>query len=114
MIYYEKISNDFYCARFFTTHTVGFTVKQNSDLTKAESALFEVGISYLVIDYQTCFLAEALNELTQEKLLTIYQDGSSLIERDFQKLYTTYRELSQYYVAMNGTDDQVGSHLQEI
>lgn len=98
----------------FLILAVGFIIKQDNELKKVEHALFDVGISNLVIDYQTYSLEEALNEITQEKQLKIYQDGSSFIERDFQKLYSTYRELYQYYVALNGADDQVGNHLQEV
>lgn len=110
----KKYRNISIILALFLILAVGFMIKQHNELKKVEHALFDVGISNLMIDYQTYSLEASLNELTQDRLLMIYQDGSSLIERDFQKLYATYRELYQYYVVMYGADDQLGNHLQEI
>lgn len=79
-----------------------------------ENALFDVAISNAIIDYQPYSLKENLNEITQEKRLNFYQDGTSVLERDFQKNLYAYRDLHQYYVAIYGVDNKVGNSLQEV
>ena len=89
-------------------------LNQNRNLKRAENALFDVAISNTVSDYELSTIKETLDDIIQEKILYVYEDGSSMILRDLQKISFTYQELYRYYVAMYGDDSQIGNNVQYI
>ncbi|GEM05044.1 hypothetical protein HMI01_20320 [Halolactibacillus miurensis] len=98
----------------FTCINYSIFLKQSSELKKVETALFDVAISNTMSEYNTYSLEETFNVITQKKQLNIYHNGSSIVERELQKFFFTYRELHQYYGVLHGVDDQAGNYLQEI
>lgn len=93
---------------------IGIILIQGSELKKAESTLFELAISNTVNSYDTYSLRETLNEVTEKKVLPVYQDGSSMIARDIQKISSTYQELYRYYIALYYDKDKPESKLYEL
>ena len=89
-------------------------LNQNSHLKRAENTLFDVAISNTVSDYETYSIKDTLRDITQNKILYVYEDGSSIISRDFQRISSTYADLYRYYVGIYRDDAQISYNIQEI
>jgi len=85
--------------------------KQHNQLKKVENIVFDVAISNTISKYNISSLEQILNEVTQNKVLSFNQDGSSNVERDIQGISSAYRELYQYYVAYD--NQQIQNNFQE-